>query len=1179
MPRVPRISVVVPIYNVEAYLPECLDSILAQTVEDLEVILVDDGATDGSVAIAEAYAADDPRIRIVRQPNGGLGKARNTGADAATGEFLAFVDGDDVLPPRAYESLLRSLEESGSDFATGNVHRLSGAGTQQSRFLERTFTRNRRRTHVTRFRPLIADRIVPNKLWRRTFWDRHGFRFPEGMLHEDIPVVVPAQFAAEAVDVVAAPVYLWRIREGGDPSITQRRLERRALLDRLTAVEMVSDHLAESGQREGKRWYDESALADDLRYHLNLLDIADEAYRGLFLDHVNAFLERADARVADGLPAIERLKWHLVRRRLVPELLEVLRFQREDLSSTPPVRVGRHWYGDYPFRGDRRLAIPDEVYRVDPELQLETRIDVLRRRDGRLVVEGHAFIEGVGAATRDAQRIDVRALRPGRWRRLRLHTTAARLTTTPVHLPQLTGDSGNRTNDVSWAGFEAVLDPRRLRRLGRWGEGAWELHVTVRAGGLTRRRSRFEVASARPLRAVDLPGDGETFVRASSSARRGDVSVHVLRAWAAIRGARQAEDGAMEVTGAIRPAPGPGAVLEAARRDGTETVSCPLEVDASGSVATFSARVPLAPIAAPLAADEPPPEAPWDLHVVAGETRRRVATAWEAPDEPWRAGAAEVVLSRTLLGEASLVARRPRAIVREARWTEDGVLLLRGEGPVAGPQEVVLISRRHVDRFAFPLEADAATGRFEARIDPRRTVSLAGVLPLREGRWELWAGPAGARDEDDLEPVMLGRSVVPELPLGAVVGHKRMLVGTTSGGRALLLSSRDLDDDERGPFHQRRLRTAAYLAHRDEPLRDAVVYASFDGRQCSDSPLAVYRELVRRGAPVEHLWVVQDGRCEAPGGVTVLREGSREHHEALATARWVVANDHFPAWFTRREDQVCLQTWHGVPLKRLGLEVPEFRQTNRGFQRRWNQQSTNWQYVVSPDPVSTPILRRAYAIEGEILETGLPRDDVLAAPGREERAAAVRRRLGLPEGAPVALYAPTYRDHVVDRRGLHPLDLQLDVERVRAALGPDAVLLFRRHHDVVGPVPEDPDGRVRDVSGYRDATELLLAADVLITDYSSILFDFAITGRPMLFHAHDLEAYAEEIRGFSIDFAATVPGPVLRTSEEVAAAIADLDAVRAAHAARYAAFQATFCALADGRATERVVDRVFGSLG
>src|SRR4051795_6404071 len=208
----PRISVVVPIYNVEEFLEPCLESLAAQTAGDFEAVLVDDGSTDSSGALAKSFARRDARFRVITQANGGLSKARNTGLDATRSEFLHFLDSDDLLPPDAHELLLGALDETDSDFATGNVHRLTLRGTSQTPFLRRTFAERRLRTHISRDRPLLADRTAWNKLFRRSFWDAQGLRFPEGRVHEDIPVIPPLHFRAKAVDVVPEPVYLYRIR-------------------------------------------------------------------------------------------------------------------------------------------------------------------------------------------------------------------------------------------------------------------------------------------------------------------------------------------------------------------------------------------------------------------------------------------------------------------------------------------------------------------------------------------------------------------------------------------------------------------------------------------------------------------------------------------------------------------------------------------------------------------------------------------------------------------------------------------------------------------------------------------------------------------------------------------------------------------------------------------------------
>jgi CDP-glycerol glycerophosphotransferase len=1128
MAGVPRLSIVVPVYNVEEFLEPCLDSVLAQTFGDYEVVLVNDGSTDRSAELAQRYVDRDARMRLVHQENGGLSKARNTGTDHATGELLVFLDSDDMLPENAYELLVGALDRTGSDFATGNVYRLTRFATVQSPFLRHAFAETRLKTHVTKYRPLLADRPAWNKVWRRSFWDKHGFRFPEGRTYEDTPVTIPAHFLARSVDVISEPCYYWRIREGGGLSITQRKTDPQALIDRLTAIQEVSGHLAADGPRGSKRWYDESVVADDLRYYVNALDIADEGYRALFLDRVNAFLDGTSERILKSLPAIDRLKWHFVRRRMMPELLEVLRFQTEELHSTPPLRIRGRWYGDYPFRTDERLKIPRSIYRLKGEFAMGAGLEELRAAGDKVHIRGHAYINGIAADTEGAQRVQVSLLRPGRLKRVRLLAAAIRLPTRSTHRPEITGNVRGSLSDLSWSGFEATLDPRKLRR-----EGRWEAYVTVRAAGIKRRRSRFYLEPGRPLPPVRL---GALTIAVTADA---EVDVQRWRRSPTVREACLLDSGQVELA-----IDGPGEGLELSEAGGRR-----LKVP----VKDGRARV----LAGRLRTDE---DSVWDLAAVDGS--RRLPVGLREPGA-WPVDGREVALVRAGHG-AALAERAPRAVIDDIRWGAGGVLEVAGRG--AGVRASFGRGAEHGFSYDFWLERGDGD-RFRARLEPMRIRSLAGTLPINEGTWELRV---------DGVPATLAESLVDRLPLTTVVEHKRLEAGMTPDGRAVVEASRDLDDDERGLYNQRRLRSTVYAPARGAALRHAVVYSSFLGRQYSDSPRAIHEELVRREAPLEHLWVVRDGRCAVPETATALREGSREYHEAMARARYVVANDHFPGWFERRDDQLCLQTWHGTPFKKLGFDVSDARKQVRRFQRNWDRQIRNWQYVLSPNRFTTPILRRAYQIEGEMLETGYPRVDVLARPDRDARSRELRARLGLPADKRIVLYAPTFRDHVVDRRNRYRLELALDVDRLRDAVGSDTVILFRKHHYVVDPVPATADGFVRDVSAYPDGTELMLAADVLMTDYSSMMVDFANTGRPMLFFTYDLDAYEDEIRGFYLDdFVGTVPGPLLRTTDEVAGALRDLDGMRADYAERYTAFRQAFCELDDGHAAERVVDRLF----
>ena len=1155
-----KISVVVPVYNVEDYLDECLTSLLRQTARDMEILIVDDGSTDASAAIARGYAERDDRIRIITRPNGGLGAARNTGIEEATGEYLAFLDSDDVLPPTAYELLLNSLEKTGSDFATGNVHRLTAAGTSQAPFLARVFARDRSRTHVKRFRELISDRIVPNKLWRRSFWEQHGFRFPIGMLHEDIPVTIPAHFLAHSVDVISQPVYFYRVREGGDLSITQRRAEIRTLKDRLAAVEMARDYLVEHAPRRAHRWYEDRVIAEDLRYHLNVLEVADDEYRELFVERVNAFFDRIGRRnVLKPLPAMDRLKYHLVRRRLMPELLEVLRFQREDMRDAAPVRVRGRWYGDYPFRNDRRLKIPKWIYRLDSEMPLFAQVDELWWESETLHIRGFAFIRGIAVEREGAQRVSVLAVGGTRLRRLRLALAPTRFTTVSTHRPDATNSFGQNYHDVSWSGFEASVPARRFKLLGRWRYGGFDVYISIRAAGIRRRRIRFTLDPAQRLRADSVTLADGTLVR-SVPATTGSIQVRIAGHWAALREHRREGDEIL-VRGAMRMAKDAKLKLELVRTDGSASRAYALTADGD----TFEARIPVADLA-----EDNHIEVPWWLLVTRGDRRHRVLFDPEVPPGTWAQGDREIALRRTAQGDAVIEDRRPRPVLTAARWNDDGDLELEGDlhAPAsAGELSLSLYSRDLLAEHAFAIEPGESGRTFRARVPAARIPSLAGELPLRQGFWELQS--AGV-------PVMMSEELHAQLPIRTEVDHKPFALGTNREGLTVLVVRSDLGPEERGPYHQQRLRTVVYRAARSEPLRDAVVYTSFGGRQCSDSPRAIHDELVRRGARLEHMWVVADGMARVPHGATKLRENSREHHEALARARYVVANDHFPEWFRRRDDQVCLQTWHGTPLKRLGFDVSAMHKTKRRFETHWDEMVRNWQHVVSPNRFSTPILERAYRLEGsDMLETGYPRIDVLVRPDRDEAGRRLRAALGIPDGVRTVLYAPTYRDQVIDRRNRYRLDLHLDVGRLRDAVGPDTVILFRKHHYVVDPVPATADGFVRDVSSYPDGTELLLAADVLVTDYSSMMFDYANTGRPMLFFTYDLDSYRDEVRGFYFDFLERAPGPLLRTTDEVAGALTGLDDVRARYAQRHADFVAQFCELDDGGAAGRVVDRVF----
>ncbi len=362
------------------------------------------------------------------------------------------------------------------------------------------------------------------------------------------------------------------------------------------------------------------------------------------------------------------------------------------------------------------------------------------------------------------------------------------------------------------------------------------------------------------------------------------------------------------------------------------------------------------------------------------------------------------------------------------------------------------------------------------------------------------------------------------------------------------------------------LRRGIAAARRVDPR--VILFESWHGAY-NDSPRAISEALHRQGADFEHVWAVAPGTPDLPESATVVEPDSRAYLEALGRARYVVTNNTMPGYFRKRAATTYVQTWHGTPLKRIAFDIPGRSLANPPkYMRALGRDIAAWDHLVSPNPFSSDIFRRAFRFGGDVLETGYPRNDLLSSADRDAIRDRVRAALGIEPRARAILYAPTWRDDAA-------FSLELDIAALLGRLGDGHVLLLRAHQLVADTVAADRRPGLLDVSAYPDNRDLYLAADVLITDYSSAMFDFAVTGKPILLFTYDLERYRDQLRGFYFDFEREAPGPLLATSAEVIEALEDLEAIRHRHVAAYDAFRERFCGLEDGRAAERVIEAVF----
>ncbi len=379
-----------------------------------------------------------------------------------------------------------------------------------------------------------------------------------------------------------------------------------------------------------------------------------------------------------------------------------------------------------------------------------------------------------------------------------------------------------------------------------------------------------------------------------------------------------------------------------------------------------------------------------------------------------------------------------------------------------------------------------------------------------------------------------------------------------------------------------RSRKALYMAFyfhvfMKRPMKNYILFESFFGKNYSDSPKYIYEYLAKHYPDqYKFIWVINKRNTRIPYRHRKIRRYSLAYYYYLACSRYYVFNGRQPEWVIKRPGNIFLQTWHGTPLKKLVFDIEEITSATPKYKQQVYKQSRAWDYLIAPNAFCSVTFRRCFMYENQMLETGYPRNDILHDPDREELSRQIRSRIGIPQDKKAILYAPTWRDDEFYGKGQYKFELNLDLEKMRRDLGEEYVILLRTHYFIADSLDVRAfSGFAYNLSRYDDISELYLISDILITDYSSVFFDYANLKRPMLFYTYDLEKYRDVLRGFYFDIEKEVPGPLLFTTEEVVEAVRGIDEVAAKYQQRYDEFYNRFCAWEDGHAAKKVVESVF----
>lgn len=360
--------------------------------------------------------------------------------------------------------------------------------------------------------------------------------------------------------------------------------------------------------------------------------------------------------------------------------------------------------------------------------------------------------------------------------------------------------------------------------------------------------------------------------------------------------------------------------------------------------------------------------------------------------------------------------------------------------------------------------------------------------------------------------------------------------------------------------------------------RNLVIFESFLGKQYSCNPRAIYEYMDMHFPEYQLIWSVdprsvsQFKKREIP----FVKRFSIPWLFRLARAEYWVTNSRMPVWLPKPNHTTYLQTWHGTPLKKLAfdLETIYMAGTNTDdYKKSFYTESRNWDYLIAANQYSSDIFRTAFKFSESMLVTGYPRNDYLVNNKLDK--SDMIRKLNLPKDKKIILYAPTWRDDQYHSAGRYKLELELDFKKLKDELGEEYIVLLRTHYLVSENIDlSNLEEFVYDYSSYEDIRDLYIIADVLITDYSSVFFDFLNLGRPVIFFVYDIDTYRDKLRGFYFNILEQAPGPLVKTTEEVIEHIKKYE-VDQSLPSTFHSFYEKFCSLEDGEATKRVVDEVF----
>src|SRR5699024_1563672 len=481
-------------------------------------------------------------------------------------------------------------------------------------------------------------------------------------------------------------------------------------------------------------------------------------------------------------------------------------------------------------------------------------------------------------------------------------------------------------------------------------------------------------------------------------------------------------------------------------------------------------------------------------------------------------------------------------------------------------------ARRSIEAVESELVLTSSDGpnRFSARFDLCDAQWGDDNLALEAGAYSVRLIPPGA-DLAKSHWLLASRTLAERLPV-RLDGHRSVLElsRTQNNGALKMFVKPRFTEVEATKVGQRALQEQYFTGPDLDLTRPAeeraVLVECYGGRRATDTVLEVAERIAREHPEVPIYWGIVDESVSVPSFARPVVIDTEEWYRRLSSSRLLVNNNNFPHYFRKRAGQYYLQTWHGTPLKRLVFDVDRTN-FSLSYWALMAREATYWDLLVAQNAYAEKVLAKAFHYEGEVFAEGYPRNDSLLAEEAPRTREQVRARLGIRDDQKVALYAPTWRDNAKSSSRQYAMVTYLEFDKVKKALGKDWVILLRGHHNVASGRAKADLG-VIDVTDYPQVNDLYLAADVLVGDYSSVMFGFHVQVQAPVFLPPDIAEHADSIRGVYFEYKNEEPGPLVSTTDEVIQVLRHLHIPNLKLKAQRLPFREKFAPQDDGCATD-----------